>query len=86
MTARPTEAEAFFESLMPKYQEMFIHAPRREADELAASVMGQSTHIAKIRRQRAGTLRTQATKHEKWVALIRRLGAEDDARRRSVAQ
>jgi hypothetical protein len=55
-------------------QEPFANARRREADELVASVAGQTTHVARIARRRAGTLRAQATKWEKWVAEARRLG------------
>ena len=60
-----------------------IHARRREADELCGAVVGQTTHIARIRRRRAGTLRSQATKGDKWVAIVRKLGMEDEAKRRT---
>lgn len=74
-------AREWFESVVKGMEEPFILAPRREADELVASAAGLTTHVAKIRRRRAGTLRRRATMHEKWVATARRMGAEDEARR-----
>jgi hypothetical protein len=82
MTARERyeATREWFESFMAtEYEPTFIHSPRREADELVASAAGQTTHVAKLRRKRAGTLRTQATKHENFVALVRRLGDEEEA-------
>jgi hypothetical protein len=78
------EAREWFESVVASMQEPFIDARRREADELVASAAGQTTHVASIRRRRAGTLRSQATKWEKWVAEGRRVGEEDAARRSVV--
>jgi hypothetical protein len=76
------EARELFESVIAEGWELMVLAPRREAEELVASAAGQSTHVARIRRRRTGTLRSQTTKWEKWVAEARRRG-EEDARRRA---
>ncbi len=74
---------AFFEEMMVLVKEDMIDAPRKEADELCAGFEGDKSHIAKVRRHRAGTLRTQATKMEKWIVRARQAGLEDEAKRRS---
>ena len=79
------EAREWFESVIADLREPMVNARRREADELVASASGQSTHVARIRRRRAGTLRSQATKWEKWVAESRRVCEEAEARRKADA-
>jgi len=81
MTAMSPE-QAWFESEVAVMKREMIDGPRKEADELCAGFEGDKTHVARVRRHRAGTLRTQATKTEKWIARARQLGLEDEEHRR----
>jgi hypothetical protein len=70
-----------FENAAAEYTKVFVTGPRREAEELCAGLEGDNSYVARIRRQRAGVLRRQATKRERYLATLRAMAAEDKAAR-----